>query len=323
MRKMDIENSNNTDNKKKHNNNNKKDFVSYKRIIAMVEEQLNILELIEEHPCPNGSEWLMYQYTRTSPIIISSWRNGNKHHFILKIDKCKLRLVSSLRAAGIEEVYLKDDNVYIVYAGLAGAGVGVGLRKNAENVIKTETYEKGGGSKLGKGLVITPKMEKITVGIDDTDTKEEGATWVLANEIGKIVEEKGYGYYIDHTIIQLYPGNPNKTKNCVSIALTFAIYPKYKYKVKELVKELVKEKSLSDKSAVAIYYGITPSKSMKLYSRKAKEGMVTLEDAKTVAIKNNIDIIKIFEKDGGIIGAVAALGLAEHHEEAAKLPEEL
>ena len=124
---------------------------------------------------------------------------------------------------------------------MAGAGVGVELRKNAENVVDAILHEEGGGSKLGKGVVITPRMEKVIIGIDDTDTKEEGATWVLANEIGKLVEKEGIGYYIDHTIIQLYPGNPDKTQNCVSIALTFAVYPKYKYKIKELIKNHLKE----------------------------------------------------------------------------------
>jgi methanogenesis imperfect marker protein 11 len=307
-------------------NSENTDNTSYKKIIAMADEELGIVELIEEHPCPNGSQWVIYQYQRTSPLIVSAWREGNIHHFILKIDNCKLRLVPSLSAAGIEKVFIENNNVHIVYAGLAGAGVGVELRKNAENVVDAIIYEKGGGSKLGKGVVITPKMEKIIVGIDDTDTKEEGATWVLANDIGKLVEKEGIGYYIDHTIVQLFPGNPNKTQNCVGIALTFAVYPKYKYKLKELIKELLKKKSLSNKTAMAVYYGITPSKSMKLFTYKAKKEMVSVEEAKAVAMRNNIDIVKIFENsdsgemgDGGIIGAVASLGLAEHHDEASKL----
>ncbi len=308
--------------------------ISYKKIIAMVDEELGIVELIEEHPCPNGAQWMIYQYQRTSPLIISAWREGNKHHFVLNIGSCKLRLVPSLSAAGVEKVFVENDNVHIIYAGLAGAGVGIELRKKAENVLDAILYEKGGGSKLGKGAIITPKMEKVIVGIDDTDTKEEGATWVLANEIGKLVEKEGFGYYIDHTIVQLYPGNPNKTQNCVSIALTFAIYPKYKYKIKDLIKNYLKKNSLSDKTAMAIYYGITSSKSMKLFTYKAKKGMVSIEEAKAVAMRNNIDIVKVFEKEKsaktsdseslerGIIGAVAALGLAEHHDKAAKLPDD-
>ncbi|EHP85702.1 methanogenesis marker protein 11 [Methanotorris formicicus] len=294
----------------------------YKRIVAMVDKGLNLVELVEEHPCPNGAEWVVYQYQRTSPLIVSAWREGNKHHFVTKIGKADLNLIPSISAAGIEEVFLEGENVHIVHAGLAGAGVGAEMRKKAENVVDVIIHQKGGGSKLGKAEVITPKMEKVIVGIDDTDTKEEGATWVLANEIGKSVEKEGYGYYMDHTIVQLYPGNPNKTQNCVSIALTFAVYPKYKYKIDELIKKELKEKSLSDDTSMAIYYGITPSKSMKLFALRAKRELVSIEDARAIAMQNDIRVVKV-NGEGGIIGAVAALGLAEHHDIAAKLPEDL
>ncbi|WP_456372465.1 methanogenesis marker protein 11 [Methanocaldococcus sp.] len=296
--------------------------IHYKKVIAMVDDALNFVEIVEEHPCPNGSEWVIYQYKRTSPLILSAWRDGNKHHFVTKIGKEKLNLVPSLSAAGIEEVYIENDKVHIIYAGLAGGGVGTELRKGAENVIEVNILEKGGGSKIGRAEVITPKMEKVIIGIDDTDTKEEGATWVLAHEIGLEVEKNKLGYYLDHTIVQLYPGNPNKTQNCVSIALSFAVYPEYKYKIDKFVKKLLKEKSLSDDTAMAVYYGLFPSKSMKLFSMKAKKKMITLEEAKSIALRNNIKIIPVTGK-GGIIGAVAALGLAEHHNLAPKLYEDI
>ncbi|WP_456418754.1 methanogenesis marker protein 11 [Methanocaldococcus infernus] len=294
----------------------------YKRVVAMVDQNLDMVEIVEEHPCPNGSEWIIYQYKKTSPLILSAWREGNKHHFVTKIGKRELNLIPSYAAAGIEEVSVKEDKVFITYSGLAGAGVGAMLRKGAENVIDVEILEEGGGSRLGRSRVITPRMEKIIIGIDDTDTKEKGATWVLAHEIGLEVEKEGYGYYLDHTIVQLYPGNPDKTQNCVSIALSFAIKPEYKYKIERFVKKLLEEKTLSDNTAMAVYYGLFPSKSMRLFSLKAKKEMVSLEEAKRVALINNISLHKI-TGEKGIIGAVAALGLAEYHCIAPKLYEDV
>ncbi|ENN96022.1 methanogenesis marker protein 11 [Methanocaldococcus villosus KIN24-T80] len=294
----------------------------YKRIIALVDEPLKRVELIEEHPCPNGNEWMIYQYKRTSPLIISAWREGNKHHFLVKIGKERLNLIPSLAAAGIEEVYVEGDRVHIIHAGLAGAGVGVELRKGAENVIEAKIIEKGGGSKLGKGEIVTRKMYKVIVGIDDTDTKDEGATWLLAHKIGLEIEKMGLGYYLDHTTVQLYPKNPEKTQNCVSIALSFAVFPEYRYKICKSIKKLLKENTLSDNTAMAIYYGLFPSKSLKLFALKAKKEIVSLEEAKLVALRNNVDVIEI-TGEKGIIGAVAALGLAEHHNIAPKLPEDL
>ena len=50
---------------------------NYKKVIAMVDDALNLVEIVEEHPCPNGSEWVIYQYKRTSPLILSAWREGH------------------------------------------------------------------------------------------------------------------------------------------------------------------------------------------------------------------------------------------------------
>ena len=37
---------------------------------------------------------------------------------------------------------------------------------------------------MGSATLTLPLHEKVTIGIDDTDNKDEGATWSLANEIG-------------------------------------------------------------------------------------------------------------------------------------------
>ena len=49
-------------------------------------------------------------------------------------------------------------------------------RGMAEGVNHVELYDVGGGSKVGRAAVVTPRMQKLVIGIDDTDTKEEGAT---------------------------------------------------------------------------------------------------------------------------------------------------
>ncbi len=292
----------------------------YKKVIAM--KDINMVEIVEEHPCPNGSEWVIYQYKRTSPLILSAWREGNKHHFVCKVGKANLKLIPSLSAGGIEEIKVDDKYIYITYAGLAGAGVGALLRKDAENVVDIKIIKEGGGSKIGKSQVITHKMEKIIVGIDDTDNKDEGATWVLAHKIGEHIEKKGLAYYLDHTIVQLYPGTPDKTQNCVSIALSFAVLPENKNKVINEIINILDKESVSDNTAIAVYNGLFASKNMRLFTLRAKREVVSLEEAKNVAEKNNIKLIPI-RSEKGLIGAVAALGLAECHKLAARLWEDI
>ena len=48
-----------------------------------------------------------------------------------------------------------------------------------------------GGSRVNRVRIFSPLYEKVTIGIDDTDTPQEGATWVLALKCGEHVPGEG------------------------------------------------------------------------------------------------------------------------------------
>ncbi|KZX10971.1 methanogenesis marker protein 11 [Methanobrevibacter filiformis] len=288
----------------------------YEKVITMVDNDL--VEIVEYHPCISGSHWIVHQYKNTSNLILNAYRDGNKQVFLTKIGKNPLNLKASINAAGIEEVKVIDNEVKVTHAGLAGAGVGACMcRGMAEGVNYIELMDTGGGSKLGKAAVITPKMEKVVIGIDDTDTKDEGATWTMAHNIGVQLKKEGFEY-LDHVIVQLYPHNPHKTQNCVSIALTFAVLSSEVDSLIERISELLKENTLSDKTSIAILKGLKIPKELRDYSMKAKTSMVSVKQAEDVADKLNIQVIAI-TGDQGKIGALAALGLYNDLEEAVKV----
>ncbi|MBU4536092.1 MAG: DUF1743 domain-containing protein [Euryarchaeota archaeon] len=288
----------------------------YHKVITMVDEDL--VEIVEYHPCVSGSHWVVSQYQRTSDLIQSSFRDGNKHVFIAKLGKTPLELKASVNAAGIEEVSVDKDEVKVVHAGLAGAGVGAAMcRGMAQGVKRIELYEVGGGSKLGKAAVVTPRMEKVVIGVDDTDTKEKGATWTMAHNMGMELAKQGF-QYLDHVIVQLYPHNPHKTQNCVSVALTFAVNPGEKEKLVEKAVKILKKNTLSDKTAIAVLEGIQIPQDLRIYAEKAKKSMISVEESENVAENLNIELIEVTGAQGKI-GALAALGLYNDVEEAVKV----
>lgn len=290
----------------------------YEKVITMTDGDL--VEIVEYHPCISGSHWLVNQYKNTSKLILNAYRDGNKQVFLTKVGKEPLNLKASVNAAGIEEVSIDDSNntVKVVHSGLAGAGVGAGMcRGMGKGIKQVEIYETGGGSKLGKAGVITQKMEKVVIGIDDTDTKDEGATWTMAHNVGMKLKEEGFEY-LDHVIVQLYPHNPYKTQNCVSIALTFAVLPEDKEKLVDRTIELLKKDTLSDKTSIAILKGLSVPKELTEYSMKAKTAMVTVEEAEKIANDLDIPLIAV-TGDHGKIGALAALGLYNNLDEAVKV----
>ncbi len=288
----------------------------YKKVLTMVDG--NMVEIVEYHPCVGGSEWMVYQYGRSSNIVKSAQRDGNKHTYLVKVGKSDLNLKASYSAAGIEEVSVEGDEVKVVHAGLAGAGVGAAMcRGMAEGVKRVELYDIGGGSKVGRAAVVTPKLQKIVIGVDDTDTKEEGATWTLANNVGIELSKMGFEY-INHVIVQLYPHNPNKTQNCVAIALVFAIKPGNRERIIEETCKLLKKHTLSSKTSIAVLDGISVPEKLREYAEAAKKSMIYLEEAEEAAKEIGIELVEVTGSEGKI-GALAALGLYNDIEEAVKV----
>ena len=287
----------------------------YEKILTMVDGDK--IELVEYHPCISGSHWLLHQYKNNSELIDSAYRDGNKHVYRCHVGKAPLDLKASFNAAGINEIVINGDEVKITHAGLAGAGVGAGMcRGMGEGVKYVELIRAGGGSKEGKATVVTPKLEKVVIGIDDTDTKDAGATWTMAHNLGVELANEGFEY-LDHIIVQLYPHNPHKTQNCVSIALTFAVEEAKKQDLIDRVIEILKRDTLSDKTAIAILEGLDIPEKLRKYSIATKSGMMDVETAESVAKELNIQLISVTGEQGKV-GALAALGLYDDVEEAVK-----
>ena len=287
----------------------------YEKVLTMVDGDK--VELVEYHPCISGSHWLLHQYRNNSELIDSAYRDGNKHVYKCHVGSAPLDLKASFNAAGIDEIAIDGDEVKVTHAGLAGAGVGAGMcRGMGEGVKYIELLDIGGGSKVGRATVVTPKLEKVVIGVDDTDVKDAGATWTMAHNLGVELRDLGFEY-LDHIIVQLYPHNPHKTQNCVSIALTFAVEESKKQELIDKTIEILKRDTLSDKTAIAILEGLDIPEKLREYSIATKSGMMDVETAESIAEELNIPLIAVTGEQGKV-GALAALGLYDDVEEAVK-----
>jgi len=286
----------------------------FEKIIGVYSPNNELVQIYEYHArgtCFGAAAWAVYHYARTSPLILDARRDGVRDIFTVMLGKGKLDLRPSFSSAGIEEVKIKNESIWITYAGLAGGGVGSsfcrGLSKGVQGVI---IHEEGGGDKLGKATLIIPKMVKIQVGVDDTDKAGAGATWSLANEIAFEIDKEPGVEFLNHTLVQLFPYTPTKTTNCVATVLTFATKPdKVKFLEDELTRRF-KQFTVSDHTGLAFWNGITIPEELFRFSNQAKNEIVTLEEAKEVAKQIGIKLVSV-TGENGLIGAVAALGYAE------------
>jgi len=301
----------------------KKWISPHKRVVVAVDEKAGVAELIEDHArgmCLGGSAWSLYHYTKNSRSVFWSKREGSRLFYKLRLSKesTASRLEPSYKPASIESVISDGEKVRVTYSGLAGAGVAALSRGMAEGVEGVEILEWGGGKKLGRATIILPRKEKIIIGVDDTDKADEGATWSLVNEIAfEISRHKGVDY-LEHAIVQLYPQNPFKTQNCVSISVSFAVPPELKDPIVKEFKEAMTDRTFSKETGMAYLPGIMIQDGLMSFARRAKSGMVTVEDAEKAATENNVKVYRI-TGSRGVIGAVAAIPYVEYPDEAVRI----
>jgi methanogenesis imperfect marker protein 11 len=286
------------------------DFYSirYPEIAAVASEDGSMVELIETFECTGGAMWVQAHY-RKSPLVRSVRSVGNSSRFILSAGRADLALQGSHFPAGISAVELTPDEIGISYLGLGGGGVGASIcRSTARGVVRSTSDPSGGGKQAGSTIWL-PRRQRVIIGVDDTDTPEEGATWTLVHNIARSVADER-SRYLSHTIVQLFPV-PYRTKNCVAIAAEFA--SSEPEKLAGRFQQVLEEKTLSEETGMAVFTGFDPAPLMP-FARAVKRGEVKRDDLDEVTGFTDVRIA-----GRGLIGAVAAIPFYTRYDEALSL----
>jgi methanogenesis imperfect marker protein 11 len=277
--------------------------IHYPQIVAVADKTGSRVELIEFFDCVGGAMWSKHHYIQ-SPVVEDVRCVGSTMRYLLKPQSVDLALEGSRFPAGISACTVDMSEISVTYIGMGGGGV------DARGVMRSRSDPAGGG-KIAGATIWMPRMQRVLIGVDDTDTPEEGATWTLVHNIAKAVEDE-HSVYLSHTIVQLYPV-PYRTKNCVGLVAEFATTDPAG--LIERFHALLKKYTLSQKTGMAVYTGFSPSEELLVYGRKVKRGEVEPGLLEQLRDKD----LKIIMNGRGIIGAVAAIPFFTRYEEALEL----
>lgn len=284
--------------------------IHYPRIVAVADAAGTTVELIEFFDCIGGAMWSKHHYVQ-SPLVQDVRCVGSTMRYLLKTGTVDLALEGSRFPAGISSCQIEGDEIAVTYIGMGGGGVGAAAcRSDAAGVLRSRSDPAGGG-KIAGATVWLPKMQRVLIGVDDTDTPEEGATWTLVHNIARAVEDDR-SVYLSHTIVQLYPV-PYRTKNCVGLVAEFATTDPEGLAGR--FRELLERYTLSKKTGMAVYRGFSPSEELLAYGRRVKRGEIDAGELESLKDPN----LKIIMKGRGIVGAVAAIPFFTKYDEALEL----
>ncbi|HEX9908284.1 MAG TPA: hypothetical protein VGB78_07465, partial [Thermoplasmata archaeon] len=264
-----------------------------KRLITLVDEKAGKAKIIEECCAQGPVEWDAVNRLRAKGIVEHIEVQGTVLIMDVRIGEGNIRFGPASKDTGgqaLKSLRIRNGKVETIWVGLAGASVGIGAcLPQADGVEKVEFLgdDVVGGSRKVEIRLTTPLMVRLVIGIDDTDTKEKGATWVLGLKLGR---EMPHGSFLSHKIVQLNPHAPQKTTNCASTGLTFAVNPEEASKTVAWTKEFVRSNTYSDQTCIAAFRGLEIPRKLARYGVDAKESILSIHDADHIAADCGVEV---------------------------------
>jgi len=295
-----------------------------KRLVTLVDERVGKARIVEECCAQGPVEWDAVNRLRARGAIDHVEVQGTTMTMDAHLGEGQVRFGPASKDTGgqaLKSIVVKGDKVETTWLGLAGASVGVGAcLPQAEGVEKVEflSDENVGGSRAVEVRLTTPLHRRLVIGIDDTDTKEEGATWVLGLKLARAMP---HAVFLSHKIVQLNPDAPQKTTNCSSTAVSFAVRPDDIGKAVDWAKEFVSENTFSSETAMATFGSIEVPRRLVRFGAEAKGTILSIHDAEHAASEAGLKLIEVTGRRG-LIGAVAAIGCVDLGLYSAGLPED-
>lgn len=283
--------------------------VPYRQLVAIAGDAPGEIELVEFYDCLGGAMWSRHHY-RQSPLVRDARCVGPTMRYLLTEGALDLALEGSRFPAGIASVERSGDELAVTYVGLGGGGVGAsGSRSRARGLARVEADPCGGGKRAG-ATVWVPLRRRVLIGVDDTDTPEEGATWTLVHNIARAIETDD-DVYLSHTIVQLFPVR-FRTKNCVAIVVEFA--SRDPRALGDRFQSLLEELTLSGETGMAVFDGFDPAP-LRPFGERVKRGEIDPGELERLREPR----LSLRMAGRGAVGAVAAIPFYTDYEEALAL----
>ena len=295
-----------------------------KGFFTLVDEKAGKARIIEKCVSKGPGEWDLVNRRRTGGVIDRISIESDSIVMDVTIGEKELNfgpVSADVGGQGLSALKVEGDEVRTTWFGIAGATVGIGACiPQCSDVIRTEYPDdfQIGGAHRAHVDIITPKMVRVIIGIDDTDTKEKGASWVVSLKLGM---ECPIGRFLEHKIIQLNPKVPNKTTNCCSTAVSFAVKEEEIPALIEYAVDFVRKQSYSEDAVITVFQGLEVPEKLRDYGWSCKSVLYTTDDAIKVAEETGVQIISVTGLTG-VIGAVAAIGCFDLGERSAGIPED-
>ena len=181
------------------------------------------------------------------------------------------------------------------------------MMESADGVLDIKYSRKGN---YVEGIVATEALTHVAIGVDDTDDAESGATFALTLSLLDLLSSIEGVRRISHNVGFLFPGVPFKTAGNAVSYIEMAVKKEMVESLTQRAIEYLRSQTRSRDTGMAIKLGLKTCPELLSFAQRARNGIVTVEEALAVAKKSRVRTYEVTGKRG-LIGAIASLGMME------------
>jgi hypothetical protein len=259
------------------------------------------------HDCMSGAcaAFCGFHHTLAGGVITSVERDGTLLRECARLGSGEVDVgLTPLSAVGVFGIRREGDYIIQHIRSIGGPAYSLSdMMSLAEGVCRVETQHR---NTIVEGEVWTRALHHVTIGIDDTDTKQGGATFALAlallSHVGRI---RGV-LPIAHHIAMLNQNVFSKTAGNSASFIEVAVEPKIYPELMEKTKKFIAGESLSPEWGIAVKQGFIIPSGLREYGKLVREQVITRMVAEATAEQYGV----VLHGGNGAIGALGAVALS-------------
>ena len=258
------------------------------------------------HECMSGgcAAFCEFHHARAGGALQSVRRDGTLLRERASLGRREVAVgLDPAPAVGIVGVFHEDGYIRQQIRCIGGPAYSLtDMMSLAEGICGVTVHREG---PVVEGEVVTRALAYVAVGIDDTDTGTEGATFALALALLQHLAKLDGVMPIGHRVAMLNPRLEVRTAGNSCSCIELAVEPDLVPRIEEAAVRFVAGEAASPEWGVAVRQGFRVPGALRAYGRSAREAVIGREEADEAAVRFGAHL----HGGRGVIGALAAVSL--------------
>jgi predicted transcriptional regulator len=258
------------------------------------------------HECMSGgcAAFCTYHHHKAGGVVTEVARDGTLLFELVRIGEGTAEIGLHPKAAvGVVGVRRKGDYVIQRIRCTGGPAFSLtqmmAMAKGVENVTILTSGD------TVEGEVSTRALTHVIIGLDDTDSRDGGATFALAIALLQHLSKMPGIIPIMHRVAMLYPGIEEKTAGNSCSYIEIAAEPEVVDGLMERATRFVADESISKEWGIALKTGFTIPGNLRTFGYDAREHRVSRKTCEEIAGRSGVRLAG----GRGVVGALAAVAL--------------